>query len=216
MDNINFCCSDMFMNALKYAYEKHFGQVRKDGTPYINHPVRVANFVQNFIFDYDIYDNKEDVIIAALLHDTLEDTIATYDELLTLFGKRVALLVKELTNDDVLKKELGKEYYLMVKVVSMSDVALFIKLCDRLDNVIDLVNSDYSFQLKYIKETINIINYLIDNRQLFNVHFTILRNILEMLLNINLVEENFSKINYLLDVIDDKELNVVKELNNIK
>ena len=73
--------------AVRFAVEKHAGAARKGSdTPYIVHPMEAAAVVAGITGD-------QDLIAAALLHDTLEDTATTYDEILTLFGKRVADLV---------------------------------------------------------------------------------------------------------------------------
>ncbi|KAL0487569.1 guanosine-3',5'-bis(diphosphate) 3'-pyrophosphohydrolase [Acrasis kona] len=83
----------METKALIFAKEKHKGQTRSDGTPYINHPSRVANTVKEFT------DNEE-VIAAGYLHDTLEDTETTYEEIENEFTPLVAKIVKELTSDN--------------------------------------------------------------------------------------------------------------------
>lgn len=163
--------------ALEYATIMHKGQYRKDGSEYINHPIRVANYVKKFKSS----KNLETLIISAYLHDTLEDTKATYYFLVEKFGPQIASIVLELTSDSDFKKELGKTKYLQIKMKNMSSWALVIKLCDRLDNVSDLVNSNEFFKIKYTKETIEIINYLLDNRKLSKTHLTIIKNILKEL-----------------------------------
>ena len=73
--------------AVRFAAEKHAGAARKGSdTPYIVHPMEAAAVVAGITGD-------QELIAAALLHDTLEDTDTTYDEILNLFGKRVADLV---------------------------------------------------------------------------------------------------------------------------
>lgn len=77
----------LFERALIYAAEKHCGAVRKlDGAPYILHPMEVALIASRITTD-------EEVLAAAVLHDTVEDTDATLDELRELFGERTAALV---------------------------------------------------------------------------------------------------------------------------
>ena len=84
---------DLFDKALCYATEKHSGQVRKcSNIPYIVHPVEVASIIAT------MSDDKE-LLAAALLHDTVEDTDATIEEIRELFGKRVSLLVLTETED---------------------------------------------------------------------------------------------------------------------
>jgi (p)ppGpp synthase/HD superfamily hydrolase len=84
--------TDRLETAIRFAARKHHGQMRKDSEPlpYITHLFSAAVLVSNVTDD-------EDVLIATLLHDTLEDTETTDDELLKLFGERVLALVKAVT-----------------------------------------------------------------------------------------------------------------------
>ena len=184
--------------ALEYATKMHQGQYRKDGTDYINHPIRVANYVKKFKQS----KNLENLIISAYLHDTLEDTEATYYDLVEKFGPQVASIVLELTTDIDFKKELGKTKYLEIKMKNMSSWALVIKLCDRLDNVSDLINADETFKDKYIKETLEIISYLINNRQLSNTHITIIKDILKELSKLN-NSEIIKEIKLIIEIINN-------------
>ena len=162
--------------ALEFAREKHKGQMRKNNTPveYITHPINVANLVKKYANNKE---NIDDLVSSAYLHDTLEDTNTTYKELICNFGNLISKLVKELTNNDVLKKEMGKTKYLSMKMASMSDDALIIKLCDRLDNVSSLYDTNKAFIDKYLRETISILNYIIDNRSLNAIHLNIISDI---------------------------------------
>lgn len=162
--------------ALEFAREKHKGQMRKNNTPveYITHPINVANLVKKYANNKE---NIDDLVSSAYLHDTLEDTNTTYKELICNFGNLISNLVKELTNNDVLKKEMGKTKYLSMKMASMSDDALIIKLCDRLDNVSSLYDTNKAFIDKYLRETISILNYIIDNRSLNAIHLNIISDI---------------------------------------
>ena len=72
--------------AFNYADKAHAGQLRKDGSPYITHPLAVAEIVADLELDTDS-------IIAALLHDVIEDTDATHEDIAKLFGHTVADLV---------------------------------------------------------------------------------------------------------------------------
>lgn len=169
---------DKIHKALEYATLMHKGQYRNDGTEYINHPIRVAQYVKQF----KISTNLETLIICGLLHDTIEDTPATYYDIVKLFGPQVASIVLELTTDEDLKNEIGKTKYLQIKMKNMSSWALVIKLCDRLDNVSDLMNSTELFRNKYLKETIEIIKCLLDNRKLSITHIRIIKCIIERLI----------------------------------
>lgn len=162
--------------ALEFAREKHKGQMRKNNTPveYITHPINVANLVKKYANNAE---NIYDLVSSAYLHDTLEDTNTTYKELTCNFGNIISNLVKELTNNDVLKKEMGKTKYLSMKMTSMSEDALIIKLCDRLDNVSSLYDTNKAFIDKYLRETISILNYIINNRNLNTIHLNIINDI---------------------------------------
>ena len=84
------------LNAASFAAKKHRDQKRKggDSEPYINHPIEVANLLTN-VGKVD----DTDMIVAALLHDTVEDTDATFEEIEAMFGKVVTDYVRELTDD---------------------------------------------------------------------------------------------------------------------
>lgn len=159
--------------ALSFAIIKHQNQLRKNGEKYIMHPISVVANVKKYKKSHNIYN----LIAAAYLHDTLEDTDTTYYELVTYFGYNVASLVLELTNDKDIKNELGKTKYLCFKLKNMTSWALTIKLCDRLDNVKDLNQIDSFFKERYIKETNIVINYLIDNRKLSHTQLNIINEI---------------------------------------
>lgn len=92
---------ELLLAAAKFAAAKHSRQRRKDSeaTPYINHPIEVAEHLAR-VGGID----DEEIIIAALLHDTVEDTATTVDEIRERFGERVARIVMECTDDKVLEK----------------------------------------------------------------------------------------------------------------
>lgn len=168
--------------ALEFAAEKHKGQYRKGKNPkeYITHPINVANLVKYYKESHNI----SVLVVAAYLHDTIEDTdkkINTYFEIGNKFGFLVASLVNELTSDKDLQGELGKAKYLAIKMKNMSSWALVIKLCDRLDNISSLVDVDEEFRKRYVEETIYILNFIINNRKLSNTHITIIKDIVSVL-----------------------------------
>lgn len=176
--------------ALKFANRMHEGQIRKDKTPYIEHPKRVAKYVKYFKKD----SKHLDILIpAALLHDTLEDTNLSFYDIVEFFGAEIAGVVLELTTDDELKKEIGKSRYLELKMKNMSSWALTIKLCDRLDNVSDLVNANEEFRNRYVKETLEIINFLLENRNLSKTQYRIILTIVK---RINKIENMITKEEY--------------------
>jgi guanosine-3',5'-bis(diphosphate) 3'-pyrophosphohydrolase len=151
--------------ALRFAANAHRKQTRSDNTAYILHPVEVAKIVKEFKKSH----NLEALISAAYLHDTVEDTDATEEDLTKMFGGLVASLVKELTSDEKgsAYKEKGKTQYLKDKMSNMSDWALVIKLADRLHNVSDLTTAKSpAWAVKYHKATTETMNELEKNRTL--------------------------------------------------
>lgn len=176
------CASEGPLCALGFANKKHEGQTRNDKTPYIMHPIRVAKYVSKY------KESKElpMLISCAYLHDTLEDTDTTYYDLCDNFGPEVAHIVKEVTTEEDMKNLLGKQTYLSLKMKNMTSWALVVKLCDRLDNVTDLANTSEKFRLKYINETLGILDYLIKNRSdLSKTHLNIINEILDRLIFYN-------------------------------
>ncbi|MBR1417322.1 MAG: bifunctional (p)ppGpp synthetase/guanosine-3',5'-bis(diphosphate) 3'-pyrophosphohydrolase [Bacilli bacterium] len=149
--------------ALTFATKKHENQTRVDGTPYITHPISVANYAKELFKNDEL---KEELVAAAYLHDTIEDTNTTYEEIAKEFGYFTASLVLELTNNDYMKNLISKAKYLSYKMVDMTYYGLCLKLLDRKSNVKDLINADEKFRIKYIKETTYIIDFLLNNREL--------------------------------------------------
>jgi (p)ppGpp synthase/HD superfamily hydrolase len=153
-------------DALDFATQKHSGQFRRGGDSYISHPKAVADIVKQNKSSHKL----DDLISAALLHDTIEDTEATFEEIAEKFGPNVASLVWELTSDQKEIERLGKTQYLQKKVLGISSWALVIKLSDRLHNLIDLETSDSKWAKKYALQTRAIIGFLKANRKLSQTH----------------------------------------------
>ena len=126
-----------FLEALAFAAQRHRRQTRKDvdSSPYINHPIEVARILSNVG-----KVTEHEVLIAALLHDTLEDTETTHSEIKDRFGLRVATIVAEVTDDQSLSSEERKR--LQVKSTpNASHEAKLIRLADKIANVRDVLNS---------------------------------------------------------------------------
>jgi (p)ppGpp synthase/HD superfamily hydrolase len=123
------------LEAALFAAEKHRHQRRKDhaATPYINHPLGVAKIM----CEAGIED--VDVLVAALLHDTVEDTETTPSELAERFGPRVASLVAEVTDDKSLLKAERKRLQ-VATAADKSDGARLIKIADKIANLRDLAD----------------------------------------------------------------------------
>jgi (p)ppGpp synthase/HD superfamily hydrolase len=119
------------LTAALFAAEKHAGQRRKGAAaePYVNHLIEVAGLVANAIPEMDT-----DLVIAALLHDTIEDAGVTEDEISARFGNDVAELVMELTDDKSLPKAERKRLQ-VVRASQKSARAQVIKMADKISNL---------------------------------------------------------------------------------
>jgi (p)ppGpp synthase/HD superfamily hydrolase len=141
---------------LRFARERHQGQLRSDGQEYITHPIRVSEIVAK----YKPSQNSNIIRAGALLHDVLEDTYTSYRELQDRFGEVVASLVMEVTSSTFMPKLVGKQIYLAHKMQYMSSYALIIKLADRLDNISDLKGLKDEKIKKTFFDTIYMVNYI--------------------------------------------------------
>lgn len=127
----------LITKAVDFAADKHRGQSRKDAanTPYINHPISLARLLTN---DGGITDTN--VIVAALLHDTVEDTDATVEDIGELFGKEIKNIVMEVTDDKSLPSPERKR--LQIEHASkISHEAKLVKLADKICNLQDIIIS---------------------------------------------------------------------------
>ncbi|XP_017290506.1 guanosine-3',5'-bis(diphosphate) 3'-pyrophosphohydrolase MESH1 [Kryptolebias marmoratus] len=124
----------LLLEAANFAAYKHRNQIRKDpaGTPYINHPIGVSRILSHEGGVSDI-----DVLQAALLHDTVEDTDTTIEELREKFGETVAGFVQEVTDDKSLPKQERKRLQ-VEHAPHCSPQAKLVKLADKLYNLRDL------------------------------------------------------------------------------
>lgn len=119
--------------AREFAKIKHgdTGAIRKgSGKPYFVHPEMVADIAL-------AYGGEDCEVEACYLHDTLEDTDTTAEELEAVFGSKVAQIVEEVTNYKPEVDRLGKENYINHELIELSDEALFVKLCDMYANSLD-------------------------------------------------------------------------------
>jgi guanosine-3',5'-bis(diphosphate) 3'-pyrophosphohydrolase len=123
------------LQAASFAATKHTGQRRKNAAagPYINHPIEVAEHLSTVGGITD-----EDILIAALLHDTVEDTDTTREEIAEWFGENVASLVMECTDDKSLPKQERKRLQI-VNAPHKSPGAKQIKLADKTCNLRTMV-----------------------------------------------------------------------------
>lgn len=143
--------TDRIIKATLYARHKHRDQKRKyTGEEYFIHPLAVAEAVEK-------KGGTDDQIIAALLHDTVEDTDATIEEIQELFGTVVAELVDALTDkytheaypklNRAERKTLEAD-----RLALISDEAKLIKLCDMIDNTLTITEYDPGFAKVYLAE----------------------------------------------------------------
>jgi (p)ppGpp synthase/HD superfamily hydrolase len=128
------------LKAVSFAAIKHQGQTRKDlhCTPYIIHPIGVSRILWE-----EGKIRSANVLVAALLHDTLEDTETTPTELEHLFGPRVYSTVTEVTNDPLLTSLENKQRQVDHGPFLSMDAKL-VKLADRIYNIRDMKNSDWN------------------------------------------------------------------------
>jgi guanosine-3',5'-bis(diphosphate) 3'-pyrophosphohydrolase len=145
--------------AIAFAAEKHSKQRRKDAaaSPYINHPIAVATAlaVEGCVTD-------EAILLAACLHDTVEDTETTFEEIEQKFGTEVSNLVRNVTDDKSLEKAQRKQLQIE-HAAKASDKVKQIKIADKLCNIRDITNSpphDWSLQrrTKYINWSQEVVN----------------------------------------------------------
>jgi len=125
----------IIMKATEYAAEQHRGQKRKDAedTPYINHPVSLASLLVNYAGIED-----PNVIAAALLHDTVEDTNTTLEDIEDEFGPVIREIVKEVTDDKSLPSPERKRLQI-VNAGKLSYEARLVKLADKICNLRDMI-----------------------------------------------------------------------------
>lgn len=144
---------DKIMRAYALANDAHAGQVRSSGDPYISHPIAVASILLDFCMDTD-------TIAAALLHDVVEDTDVTLEEIRKKFGDDVALMVDGVTKIGQVplntKEEQQAENIRKILMAMSKDIrVIIIKLADRLHNMRTLDARPAHKQRKTSLETMN-------------------------------------------------------------
>ena len=124
----------LVLKALSFAAHKHKDQRRRDveASPYINHPITLANILCN-----EVHVTDNEVICAALLHDTVEDTDTTEAELGQEFGATICGIVMDVTDDKALGKAERKQLQIE-HAAHISDQAKLVKLADKISNLRDM------------------------------------------------------------------------------
>jgi guanosine-3',5'-bis(diphosphate) 3'-pyrophosphohydrolase len=127
--------TDIFIKAAAFAADKHRNQRRKDAdaSPYINHPIALANVLAN-----EGGIANKDVLCAAMLHDTIEDTETTEAELRLAFGNKITAIVLEVTDDKSLDKAARKQMQIE-HAPHISIEAKMVKLADKICNLRDIL-----------------------------------------------------------------------------
>lgn len=147
------------MKAAFFAARKHQNQIRKDvnSTPYINHPLAVA-----YVLAVETGVKEETILIAALLHDTIEDTDTTPEELDNNFCEEVRRVIEEVTDDKNLEKQKRKELQVQ-HAPDLSPTAKQLKIADKICNIRDISNTppvgwSNERKLKYLKWTKDVVD----------------------------------------------------------
>ena len=139
----------LLLKALAFAAHKHRDQRRKDAdaSPYINHPIALAHVLSS---EAGISNAK--VLAAAILHDTIEDTETTYEELRERFGKTIAGVVREVSDDKTLSKADRKRLQIE-HAEHLSRRERLVKLADKISNVRDIAaNPPHDWPLQRRRE----------------------------------------------------------------
>lgn len=146
--------ADKLIRAYNYAYRAHGDQKRANGEPYIIHPVATAEILIELEVD-------EDTLVAALLHDTVEDTTKSVEDIRTDFGEEVAALVDGVTKLGRIpyssKEEIQAENFRKMFLAMAKDIrVVLIKLADRLHNMRTIGNLTVDKQIEKAQETLDI------------------------------------------------------------
>lgn len=145
---------DLVRRAYIFSAKAHHGQTRLSGESYLNHPIEVANILADLRLD-------PATVAAGLLHDTIEDTTSTYDEIKTLFGDEVAQLVDGMTKLSRMELQSREEreaqnFRKMIVAMAKDLRVILIKLADRLHNMRTLTFLPPEKQKRTAQETLDI------------------------------------------------------------
>ncbi len=141
-------------SAYRFGEKAHSGQIRRSGEPYISHPLSVAGILADLRLDLD-------TIITGILHDTVEDTDVTLEDIKQNFGETVAMLVDGVTKISLMNfktstERQGENIRKMIVAMGKDVRVLLVKLADRLHNMRTLTHLAYEKQAKIAGETLEI------------------------------------------------------------
>lgn len=193
--------------AYVYAMQKHGQQKRASGDPYISHPLEVAAILTDMHLD-------ESTIAVALLHDTIEDTSATRDEIDTHFGEDIGRLVEGLTKIkklDLVSRKAKQAENLRKLLLAISDDVrvLLVKLADRLHNMRTLGHMPLEKRARISEETMDIYAPLAGRMGMHDM-----REELEELSFQNLNPEAYETIRQRLEDLSEKNADLIKNIEN--
>jgi (p)ppGpp synthase/HD superfamily hydrolase len=162
-NNQNQVDIERIKKGISFAKYYHGSQMRKSGEPYYSHPIAVASMVTDYMF-------RENPIIGALLHDTLEDTTLTLSEIEYEFNPRIAQIVDRLTRkiDPVTGKKMSAGECLIQSFLLKDDDVTLIKMIDRLHNISTINFMSKEKQKKIIDETLRDF-YIISSLKEYNL-----------------------------------------------
>lgn len=140
--------------AYYFSEKAHEGQFRRSGEPYISHPLSVAGILADLHLDLD-------TIVTAILHDTVEDTQVTLEDIRREFGETIATLVDGVTKISQIKfrnsvEKQGENIRKMIVAMGKDVRVVLVKLCDRLHNMRTLNHMPYEKQSRIAQETLEI------------------------------------------------------------
>jgi len=195
------------LRAFELGASAHEGQTRLSGEPYILHPVAVAHILAGMRMDHES-------ITAAILHDTLEDTRVSKEELEEQFGKEIAQLVDGVTKLDKMKfrtrGEADAESFRKLMLAMSRDLrVIFIKLADRVHNMRTLDNMTYESRRRIARETLQIYAPIADRLGMNNI-----KSELEDLGFFNLYPWRYRTIDEHLDQMTGHRKEIVENINN--
>ena len=144
---------DLINKAIYWAKKYHDGQFRKSGEPFYTHPLEVAYMFSEYVGKYELKYYTTDLIITAILHDTIEDTLLTKEMILEGFNESVATKVYDLTRIKVDRKISAGDTLELIYPQNKTDV-LYIKIFDRLHNMKTISFMPEAKRNRIIDETI--------------------------------------------------------------